>query len=320
MQKKYLQYCKFAYWYGKKYKNEKDKEITKKLLKKKPCTIPSIFDELADRIESGKPMLLARLGSSEGAITGSFCEKNLGEKKSYEDWLIDFFYLTSGFFSDDYDNKEKAIDEYAQLTLNGIGECDYLSAFWPSRPYMPFFFKYYAKNTTPTFSDFGPYFDYPTSRTWLRALEGKRVLVINSFTESIEQQYKRKEKLVKSKEYELPVFELLTYKTFVTQVGERPSEFKNFFQVLDKMIDDIKKIDFDIALIGAGAYGFPLAVEVKRMGKIALETCGATPLFFGIYGERQVRHGIEQYITDAWIRPIEEPPKRFKEVEGGCYW
>ena len=28
----------------------------------------------------------------------------------------------------------------------------------------------------------------------------------------------------------------------------------------------------------------------------------------------------EKYMTDAWIRPMEEPPKKFKEVEGGCYW
>ena len=144
--------------------------------------------------------------------------------------------------------------------------------------------------------------------------------MINSFTESIEHQYKRKSELVKSPEFELPDFKLLTYKTFVTQVGERVEGFSNSFQVLDKMISDIRKIDFDIALIGAGAYGFPIAVEVKRMGKIALETCGRTPLFFGIYGERDIRHGLEQYMTDAWIRPMEEPPKRYKDIEDGCYW
>ena len=56
------------------------------------------------------------------------------------------------------------------------------------------------------------------------------------------------------------------------------------------------------------------------MGKIAIETCGRTPLFFGIYGEKDVKSGVEKYMTDAWIRPMEEPPQKFKEVENGCYW
>jgi hypothetical protein len=112
----------------------------------------------------------------------------------------------------------------------------------------------------------------------------------------------------------------LVYKTYVTQVGERPGGFKNSFEVLEKMLNDIKKIDFDVALIGAGAYGFPIAVEIKRMGKIAIETCGRTPLFFGIYGERDVKYGIKENMTEAWIRPLENPPEKFKKVENGCYW
>ena len=233
---------------------------------------------------------------------------------------MDWLFRTSGFFADDYKDKIQAVDEYARITIDGLKECDYLSATFPPKIYMPYFFKYYATNAVPTFSDFGPYFDIPTERTWVGALKGKKVLVINSFTDSIEYQYRRKDMLVKDKAYELPDFGLITYKTFVTQVGERPGGFKNSFQVLDKMINDIKKINFDVALIGAGAYGFPIAVEIKRMGKIAIETCGKTPTFFGVYGERDLKDGVGEYMTDAWIRPMEEPPKKFKEIENGCYW
>ena len=299
---------------------KKDKEITKKLLDKPVRTIPSLSDDIAKYIETGKPMLLARLGGTEGVIAGQYCERKLGLRKDYSDGMLNWLFTTSGFFADDYDDKSQAVDKYAQLTIEGIGDCDFLSAMFPSKVYMPYFFKRFAKNTTPTFSDLGPYFELETEKTWIRALEGKKVLVINSFTESIEYQYKRKDLLVKDKKYELPDFELLTYKTYVTQVGERPGGYKNSFEVLDKMINDIKQIDFDVALIGAGAYGFPISVEIKRMGKVAIETCGRTPLFFGIYGERDVQQGIEKYLTDAWIRPMEQPPKKFKDVENGCYW
>ncbi|MEE1061568.1 MAG: hypothetical protein UH080_07085 [Ruminococcus sp.] len=138
----------------------------------------------------------------------------------------------------------QAVDKYAQLTIEGIPECDYLSAMFPPKIYMPYFFKRFAKNAVPTFSDFGPYFDIETNKTWVRALKGKKVLVINAFADSIESQYKRKDKLVQNKKYELPDFELLVYKTYVTQVGERPGGFKNSFEVLDKMLSDIKKNRF----------------------------------------------------------------------------
>lgn len=310
---------KIAYKVGKLIK-KKDKEITKKHLNQPIRMIPSLAGEIADWIESGKPMLLARLGGTEGRIAGQYCEKKLSLRKEYDSETLDWLFSTSGFFADDYEDKNKAVDQYAKLTIDGLIECDYLSATFPQKIYMPYFFKNYAKNAIPTFSDFGPYFDIPTEKTWVGALKDKKVLVINSFTDSIEYQYRRKDKLVKDKVYELPDFELITYKTYVTQVGERPGGFKNSFQVLDKMISDIKKIDFDVALIGAGAYGFPIAVEIKRMGRIAIETCGKTPTFFGVYGERDLKDGVGKYMTDAWIRPMEEPPQKYKEIENGCYW
>ena len=316
-----LRYYKLVYRVGKKL-NKKDKDITKRLINRPVLSIAS--DEFADTfsqyVKNQKPMLLARLGGTEGNVAGEYCEKRLGLRRAYSDTVINWFYTTSGFFADDYANKEQAMDQYAELTLEGIKECDFLSAFFPTRVYMPFFFKYYTQNAVATYSDSGPCFDKPTDKHWIRELKGKRVLIINNFTESIEYQWNRKSLLVKSKEYELPDFELLLYRTYVTQVGERPGGFTNFFQVLEKMKSDISKIEFDIALIGAGAYGFPLAVEVKKMGKIAMETCSHTPIFFGIYGERDLKYGCEKYMTDAWIRPLEEPPKRYKEVENGCYW
>ncbi len=314
-----LAFLHLTYKVGKKL-GKKDKEITKKLMKHSIRTISSFSDDIAECIENKKPMLLARLGGTEGAIAGQYCDKELGLTDVYNKATLDWLFTTSGFFADDYEDKIVAVDRYAALTIEGMSECDYLSAMWPPRIYMPYFFKKFAKNATPTFTDLGPYFDMETEKTWVRALKGKKVLVINSFTKSIEYQYKRKDKLVEDKKFELPEFELITYKTYVTQVGERPGCFKNSFEVLDKMLSDIKNIDFDVALIGAGAYGFPLAVEIKRMGKVAIETCGRTPLFFGIYGERDVQQGIEKYMTDAWIRPMEQPPEKFKQVENGCYW
>lgn len=48
------------------------------------------------------------------------------------------------------------------------------------------------------------------------------------------------------------------------------------------MKDEIDKRDYDIALIGCGAYGFPLAAHIKRSGKKAVHLGGALQLLFGI--------------------------------------
>lgn len=309
-----------AYRLGDKQKL-KPKEVTKKHLDQPIRSLLDLSDEIAERIEKGVPTMMARLGGTEGQIAGQYCERTLGMRRHYEKDTMEWMYTTSGFFADDYKNKEDALDEYSRITLEGMASCDYLSATFPPRIWIPYFFRHYATNATPTFSDLGPYLGVETEKTWLRALKGKRVLVINSFADSIAFQYQRKDKLVKSSEFELPDFaDLQVYKTLVTQCGERPFGYKNFFEAYRHMENDIRKLDFDVAFVGAGAYGFPLAVEIKKMGKIALETCGSTPLFFGVYGERNVRQGIAEYMTDAWIRPMEEPPKEYKKVEGGCYW
>ena len=120
-----LQRLKLAYKIGHKL-GKKDKEITKKYLKQPVRTIPSLSDEIAEWIESGKPMLLARLGGTEGNIAGQYCEKALKSRKDYASDTLDWLFTTSGFFADDYEYKTKAVDEYARLTLEGLKECDYL--------------------------------------------------------------------------------------------------------------------------------------------------------------------------------------------------
>lgn len=105
---------------------------------------------------------------------------------------------------------------------------------------------------------------------------------------------------------------------------ETDSRFQNWFEALDFMTQEISKIDFDIALIGCGAYGFPLASNIKNMGKIAIHCGGATQLFFGIKGKRWE---IEQpdvgkkLFNDYWVRPSkEETISDSEKIENGCYW
>ena len=89
------------------------------------------------------------------------------------------------------------------------------------------------------------------------------------------------------------------------------------------MKKQIDQIDFDIALLGCGAYAMPLAAHIKRSGKKALVLGGFTQILFGIKGARwdTTRPDIVELYNEYWVRPDENNrPKGFKKVEEGAYW
>lgn len=153
------------------------------------------------------------------------------------------------------------------------------------------------------------------------ALEGKKVLVIHPFEETIKNQYQKKEKLYKNENI-LPNFELKTIKAVQTIAGEK-SEFKDWFEALESMKNQMNNIDYDVAIIGCGAYGFPLASHAKKMGKIGIHLGGVTQLLFGIKGKRweEWKHYTElrKNEGESWVY-ANEIPKDYKKVENGCYW
>ena len=88
------------------------------------------------------------------------------------------------------------------------------------------------------------------------------------------------------------------------------------------MKDKIDQDDYDVCLIGCGAYGFPLAAHVKRMGKQAIHLGGALQLLFGIRGNRwDNMDDYKSLVNQYWTRPkgVEIPQAKDK-VENGCYW
>lgn len=160
---------------------------------------------------------------------------------------------------------------------------------------------------------------YLHAEPWSAALRHKKVLVIHPFDLSIRKQYEKRKLLFEQPV--LPTFELLTFRPVVTFAGNT-SGFQNWFEALDSMITRIRTLDFDVALVGAGAYGLPLCVAIQEMGKMALHSAGATQMMFGIFGERWAHSPLyRRFINEHWVRPLpEERPRLHKLVENGCYW
>jgi len=162
------------------------------------------------------------------------------------------------------------------------------------------------------------FFDKP----WINSLENKTVLVISPFTESIEKQYKRFDKVWDGKFNNN--FNLKTYKFPLSRgLCSYDNQYKSYKECLEHTQQVISNIEFDFCVLGVGAYSLPLCNFIKMtMGKSALHLGGATQILFGIKGRRWDGNSkFEQFFNDYWIRPQDkETPVYADNMEGRCYW
>lgn len=97
-----------------------------------------------------------------------------------------------------------------------------------------------------------------------------------------------------------------------------PSPYASWDDGLEKLTKEISLREFDLALIGAGAWSLPLGSRIKRMGKSAIHMGGEMQLLFGIKGKRWAH--ITSY-NSSWVTAEpDERPKNRNSVEDGCYW
>lgn len=217
----------------------------------------------------------------------------------------------AGFFPND----PLMVKKFVELTMNDISYIDILASWCVQEKRLE---KELASVTKIRFRDLEPYMH---ENPWSRILEGKKVLVIHPFAKTIQQQYKKRELLFENP-LVLPKFDLATI-TAVQSIAGRETHFASWFVALEHMKDQINATEFDIAIIGCGAYGMPLAAHVKRIGKKSVHLGGQTQLLFGIKGKRwETGHEkIKNMFNEHWVYPSDsEKPKNFSSVEGGAYW
>ena len=274
--------------------------------------MPFVEEYIYHHIVAGRPFLVARFGDAELRTVKYTIEYNLGFRKVIPDYIKEKMQINAGFFPTD----DESMYAFGNMMIESSKQVDMFATWYNQmEDYVIHHTAKSAELCIPEYID-----PFRSDHPWTRALAGKKVLVVHPFAQSIQKQYAIKEKLYDNKDM-LPDFELITYKAAQTQ-ARAESEFSTWFEALDKMFNDIKKLDFDIAIIGCGAYGFPLAARIKSLGKQAIHLGGATQILFGIKGARwDVRPEVNRLFNEYWIRPSEnERPKGAEKVEGGCYW
>lgn len=265
-----------------------------------------------ERLRSGKPFLAARFGDAELRALVYTLDCDYGFRKTFPDYIKKAMSLNAGFFPPTDENLIK----FGHLLYDSAEKVDMYGVWYNlMEDYV-----IHKKSPGAELVRLTALEPYRSNNPWSKALEGKRVLVVHPFEESIKTQFAKREKIFENPDV-LPKFELITYRAVQTNAGGT-SDYKDWFAALDAMFNDIKKIDFDIAIVGCGAYGLPLSAKIKDLGKQVIHLAGATQIMFGIRGARwDVRPDMQKYFNSYWIRPSEsEKPKNAKAVENACYW
>lgn len=285
-----------------------------------------ILSQLSKNTNTG--LMISKFGTNElSTIIAAHYELNKFDKEFFKDFFdynvsfdlhsrLKALCSNAGFFPYNIDLGFK----YYKRMLKDMPEIDILGSYIYQEKYVKPFLTSVKKRVTLD----GFYAPFLWRNPWTKALKDKRVLVVHPFVESIRYQYENNRTKLWDDSNVLPEFkELLTLKAVQSIADAKDQPYKDWFEALKYMEDEISKLDFDIAIIGCGAYGMCLAAHVKRMGKVAIHLAGWTQMLFGVYGNRWLKDQPEyaKFINKYWIRPNEnEKPKGADLVENGCYW
>jgi hypothetical protein len=295
--------------------------------------IDSVSTKIHQVLMSDKCAMIARFGSTELTCMYNYLgvlNKNNNYLKFiqgktpplwWEPAILKQMQVYSGFFPPTRDK----IEQFCELMLQEMPQVDILGS-WLALEHQ---FESYLSASKVHLRLLEPFW---SKTPWTKALEGKKILVVHPFADTIASQYTHRKLLFKNQDV-LPKFQSLQVIQAVQSLGEGDIRFKDWFEALNFMKNKIDACDYDVCLVGAGAYGFPLAAHVKRSGKKAVHLGGALQLLFGIKGRRweDPNYGVKEWgipygsytnlINEYWVRPSDQlKPKNADQVEGACYW
>lgn len=295
-------------------------------------------DLIYEALSSQEPTMIARFGTTEIITINNYLCINSEERylkkiwnfisdHTHTPWWFEENIKYLDIFSGVFPPTQQTAEKFSERYLQDIPQIDILGSFQYYEKFMP------LQNDVKLLhlETLYPFF---VERPWTRVLKGKKVLVIHPFEDTIKFQYSQRKHLFQNEQI-LPEFELITIKAIQSAAGIK-APFNDWFEALEHMEKQISTLEFDICLLGCGAYGLPLAAHVKRMGKKAIHLGGGLQLLFGIKGKRwdpvsnygswyQIPHLFDQnycdLYNDKWIRPLDtDTPKNAIKLDGATYW
>jgi hypothetical protein len=285
-------------------------------------------------------MKIVRLGSTETSLLFlTFLSKNFDLEKDLKKHVskyimncVNWLYSTSGYYDKSVKGEHFNFDATA-LTKNyfsfikhlelAVEDCEITQFFVHEGLVMSllnlhkndFIKKYNIKNfSILNGTEFQDRID-----DIFKMMDNKKVLAISSFDGLIKKQFESGNLKKIYKNYpNIITLEAIKFPYCFHNNG--PHE--NYFETLEYVFDQIKNIDFDIAILGCGAYGHMLCHKIHtELKKDAIYVGGSIQTLFGIISSREKEHGKIKY-DENWISeiPDEYRPEKYKLIENGCYW
>ena len=270
---------------------------------------PTASQRLNELIALGKPLAVGRMGRTEARIVGEWRYRN----SRYSRKSIKQSHEYSGIFP----VEAASLAGFSQIYWHGIAGLDVL-AFWPTEFQAKIVDELEVRPTLIQRLDLEPFF---SDNPWSLQLQGKRVLVVHPFKDSILRQYHySREKLFLDPNV-LPVFDLEVIRAPQCLAGQTEG-FQSWCDAFCWLKAKVEATKFDIAIIGCGAFGLPLATFCKGIGRIGIHMAGATQLLFGINGKRWLEAPEYQSLfNEHWLRPSgAELFSGVSLVDSACYW
>lgn len=281
-------------------------------------------DWLSEHLRDGVPFCAGRFGADEFELSQSWRRETLRSPggRFFEHLAVgDPFYtlLRAGSRLRKRGLRPLTTDvrrKFHDLMVRSMEEVDLLGSWIKGEAW---FENYLPDAKFAHLTDLEPYrFRNP----WSEHLRDRRVLIIHPFEASIRLQYEnRRERIFKDVPV-LPEFELDTLVPPRAHFGEIKNAH-HWFESLENLVSEVCNRRFDVAIIGAGPFGLPLAAAIKRDGRQAIHLGGATQNLFGILGGRWANDPVlVGFRSPAWVRPSPEetPSGRAQKMSQFSYW
>jgi hypothetical protein len=290
----------------------------------------ALIQKIKESVENGNGLAIGKLGFSEQSLLGylPYKQKNPThiQLKAYEAMLRYHCEVQFGVFP----TNPSFLQEFAQFYEKHVKQIDILGLFQSNQED-----KIIKENELT--AHFIPYQHTEPDRSvpanesncYLQYFAGKKLILISPYADLL--------KLRATKEIFELVWSNIQKKWFQpseTRSFEIPYSYINSIQTHKKYLNsinlfksictEIDKIEFDIAFIGAGALGLPIASYIKGQGKIAISLGGHLQVLFGVGGSRWYKDEFWtiNYINKHWVDMPERyhPKNKISLTDKGAYW
>tara|TARA_B100001287_G_C22656942_1_gene518255 strand:+ start:747 stop:1613 length:867 start_codon:yes stop_codon:yes gene_type:complete len=268
-----------------------------------------INDEIINSILYNDAKSFGKIGSVESSYINHYLDGHDFDyiSKKYDDLL----YTSAGI----YILNDSDFQNWSEIYIKAIKNTDFLLQWSDSDKKLLGNIKR-KKNLSKSFIGLEPF--TLGSNGWHHFLGDKKVLCVSPFSKSIKENIENY-KYIWNKAH---IGQLHTIQASYPEIleGKKPVSWKI---KLDKVMDEINKVDFDVATIGYGGFSLIIGEYIRSMGKTSIHLGGSNQILYGIKGKRWDKN-FEKYSWyggEYWKRPHKnEVPEFSKMLEDGAYW